>query len=386
MLGRFATDQLLKKLSGITHGSIHITTPDGKTHHYTGSQDGSHAKVTLHDWGTGSVLLQRGDIGLAELYRDGRLDCDDLTALFLFGMQNQAGLDRVVMGGKLGMVWSQIRYWLNRNSIRGSRDNIHAHYDLGNEFYSLWLDPSMTYSSGIFHNRFDTLEQAQEQKYDCMIDRIRSSGSLLEIGCGWGGFADRALQRGDYAIKGLTISPAQHEYATQRLQQRATIALEDYRIQTGHYQHIISIEMFEAVGEAYWPIYFNKIKSLLAKSGSALIQTITIADACFDRYRLSGDAIRTFIFPGGMLASPSRFKAEAKRAGLDARPLLSFGLDYAKTLQEWLNRFESQLEPIRGLGFDQPFIQLWRFYLTCCIAGFLHQRTDVSQWELCHSS
>lgn len=385
MLARFTTDQLLAKLSGITHGSIRVTTPDGKTHHYEGSEPGAHPTVTLHDWGTAMVLLQRGDIGLAELYRDGRLDCDDLTALFLFGMQNQAKLDRVIMGGKVGMLVSRLRYWFKRNSIQGSRDNIHAHYDLGNEFYSLWLDPSMTYSSAIFKTPFDGLEQGQQQKYDCIIDRLNPSGSVLEIGCGWGGFADRALQRGDYEIKGLTLSPSQHTYATQRLQGRAGIALEDYRIQTGQYDHIVSIEMFEAVGEAYWPIYFQKIKSLLAKSGHAMIQTITIAEDSFERYRVSGDAIRTFIFPGGMLPSPTRFKEEAERAGLQARPVLSFGMDYAKTLQQWLDRFESQLDTVRAMGFDQPFIQLWRFYLTCCIAGFCHQRTDVSQWELCHS-
>jgi len=385
MINRLITHALRNQLSQCDHGSMTLITPDGATHRVEGVNQGATAHVTLMDWGVAGLLIRKGDIGLAEAYRDGRLECPDLTQLFLFGMQNQSVMSRVVYGGKMGMMWSRLQYWMNRNTPSGSKQNIHAHYDIGNAFYRLWLDASMTYSSALFHHDADSLVTAQQQKYDRIIDRMGQSGSVLEIGCGWGGFAERALQKGDFELKGLTISDEQFAYATERLAGNATIALEDYRHQQGWYQHIVSIEMFEAVGEAYWPTYFQTIKRLLAKGGKAMIQTIDIADDCFERYRTTGDAIRTFIFPGGMLPSKSRFQFEAQQAGLQVTDRFSFGLDYAKTLGIWLAQFESVIDDLVGMGFDQPFIRMWRFYLTCCMAGFLHQRTDVCQWELCHS-
>jgi len=385
MINRMITHALLDRLSQAPYGQLTVITPDGVSRVLGGVGEGACTQVTLMDWGVARLLIRKGDIGLAEAYRDGRLVCPDLTQLFLFGMQNQAVMGTVMDGGKIGILWSRFRYWLNRNTPSGSQQNIHAHYDIGNDFYRLWLDPSMTYSSALFHSDTDTLEVAQQQKYDRIINRLGTSGSVLEIGCGWGGFADRALQKGDFSLKGLTISDEQFAYATERLGGRATIALEDYRHQVGQYDHIVSIEMFEAVGEAYWPTYFKAIKSLLAKGGNAIIQTIDIADDCFDRYRRTGDAIRTFIFPGGMLPSPSRFQAEAQRAGLTVTDRFSFGLDYAKTLGLWLSQFERVGDDLMAMGFDQAFIRLWRFYLTLCRAGFLFQRTDVCQWELSHS-
>jgi cyclopropane-fatty-acyl-phospholipid synthase len=208
---------------------------------------------------------------------------------------------------------------------------------------------------------------------------------LLEVGCGWGGFADRALQRGDYGIKGLTLSEEQHDYATKRLKKNAQIALEDYRIQENKYDHIVSIEMFEAVGEKYWSTYFKQIAKNLKKNGRAIIQTITIDESHFERYRKTGDMIRSFIFPGGMLPSPTRFYEEAQKAGLRVEDAFFFGQDYAKTLELWLEEFENQLSTIKTIGFDEPFIRLWRFYLAACIAGFKTQRTDVMQVELRHA-
>jgi cyclopropane-fatty-acyl-phospholipid synthase len=272
-----------------------------------------------------------------------------------------------------------------QNTLKGSRKNIHAHYDLGNDFYKLWLDQTMTYSSAIFHDQNDDLEKAQHSKYDRIINRLGASGRVLEIGCGWGGFAERALQTRDYAIKGLTISNEQHAFATERLGQKAEIALEDYRLQTGRYDNIVSIEMFEAVGENYWPLYFNKLKSLLADNGKALVQTITIGEDYFDRYRQGGDAIRTFIFPGGMLPSPKRFEEESVKAGFKLTDAFAFGQDYARTLELWLERFEERLGEVRALGFDEKFIRMWRFYLTSCIASFKIGRTNVMQMELQHA-
>ena len=385
ILDRHITQSFLRALSRIDYGAITVETPDGQRHDFQGKQSGAQAHLVLHDWNVARCMIQRGDIGLAETYRDGRWDSPDTSAFFLFGLQNQDALARYIFGNIWGRLASRIGYLLNRNTLRGSAKNIQAHYDLGNDFYALWLDPSMTYSSALFQHHQESLEQAQINKYDRILDRLDPSGSVLEIGCGWGGFVERALTRGDYAIKGLTLSPAQQAFARQRVGNNADIALEDYRHQKDRYQHIVSIEMFEAVGEAFWPVYFSKIKELLAETGKAVIQSITVADAFFHRYRQGGDAIRTFIFPGGMLPSPRRFHEETEKAGLKITDAFSFGQDYAVTLNHWLINFENKLKDIKAMGFDDKFIRLWRFYLTCCIAAFRNGRTDVVQWELRHA-
>ena len=388
MFDRYITHAFLNALSRIDRGGITIETPDGKRHSFQGAQSGAQAHVILHDWNVARCMIQRGDIGLAETYRDGRWDSPDPSAFFLFGLQNQDALAQYIFGNLWGRLASRMGYLLNRNTLRGSSKNIQAHYDLGNDFYALWLDPSMTYSSALFHDPQDSLQQAQHNKYDRILDRLDPSGRVLEIGCGWGGFMERALTRGDYTMKGLTLSPAQQSFAQKRLEHlgnNTNVALEDYRHQKDRYHHIVSIEMFEAVGEAFWPVYFSKIKTLLAEKGKAVIQTITVGDAFFDRYRQGGDAIRTFIFPGGMLPSPQRFRQETEKAGLKITDAFSFGQDYAVTLNHWLVNFENKLKEIKAMGFDDKFIRLWRFYLTCCIAAFRNGRTDVVQWELRHA-
>ena len=386
MFDRHLTNRFLAALDLIEYGAIEVTTPEGKNYSFQGSKPGAKAQLEIRDWGLVGALARHGDIALAEAYRDGRWDSTDPTQVFLFGLQNQSVLDDYICGNAFGKFASRIAYFFTRNTLQGSKKNIHAHYDIGNDFYSLWLDPSMTYSSAIFAREDENLEHAQMRKYDRMIDRLSSSGSLLEIGCGWGGFAERALQKGDYAIKGLTISEAQHDFAVKRVGKNAVIALEDYRHQTGRYDQIVSIEMFEAVGEKFWPVYFSKLKSLLAGKGKAMIQSITIDDSSFDRYRVSGDAIRTFIFPGGMLPSPSRFREESAKAGLRVTDEFAFGKDYARTLTHWLNNFDEKIHSVKAMGFDEKFIRMWRFYLTCCIASFQHGRTDVVQWELEHAN
>lgn len=386
MFDQHIIHRFFSALDHIEYGSVTITCPDGRTRSFKGQYSGASANLVLNDWRVIGAVIQHGDIALAEAYRDGLWDSSDPMQLFLFALQNQSKLDRYIYGHTLGRLASRITYLFTRNTLKGSQKNIHAHYDLGNDFYSLWLDPSMTYSSAIFANDSESLESAQARKYDRMIDRMQSSGRLLEIGCGWGGFAERALQKGDYGIKGLTISKAQHEFASKRVGSNAVIALEDYRHQSGLYDQIVSIEMFEAVGEKFWPTYFSKVKSLLASRGKAMIQTITIADNAFERYRTGGDAIRTFIFPGGMLPSPVRFREASHSAGLRVADEFSFGHDYARTLTHWLNNFESKLKEVRAMGFDEKFIRLWRFYLTFCIAGFSHGRIDVMQWELEHAA
>ena len=302
------------------------------------------------------------------------------------GLENKAAMNRLVTGNRMYRIFAMMSYLLRLNTVKGSKKNIHAHYDLGNGFYELWLDPSMTYSSAYYKSDTETLIQAQHNKYNRMIDCMNTnSGRLLEIGCGWGGFAERAIDRGDFDIKGVTLSEEQHAYAQERLGQGANIALEDYRHQTGLYDRIISIEMFEAVGERYWSTYFEKVKALLTKDGKAVIQTITMNEDDFSSYRKGGDFIRSYIFPGGMLPSVSRFRQEAAKAGLKCDNEFMFGQDYGQTLEVWLHNFDTQKQKIQNLGFDDGFIRLWRFYLAACAAAFRTEQTNVMQVELAHA-
>lgn len=379
-------NQMIKKFLNsfyqIRYGSIRITMPDGKVYEFAGEEKGSKADLVIYDNRAISQFLKRGDIGFAQSYQNKWCDSSDLVSLFIFGLKNEEILGKYIYGGFLGRLIARIRYLFNLNTMKGSRKNIHAHYDIGNDFYQLWLDPSMTYSSAFFENNSQDLMLAQYRKYDRILDNLKNSGKLLEIGCGWGGFAERAFLKGDYSIKALTISEQQYCYAKNRLPSNANVAIEDYRSQKGKYDQIVSIEMFEAVGENFWDTYFSKIKDLLAKKGKAIIQTITIDDKYFESYRKSGDAIRTFIFPGGMLPSPEKFVAASSKRGLVATDKFFFGRDYALTMKHWLSAFENNIEQIKALGFDDSFVRIWRFYLTFCIAGFKSGRTNVMQIAL----
>ncbi len=386
MLEQITSDQLFRRLDHLDTGTLELTTPDGKTRVFEGKNPGESANIELRDWRVVSNMVRKGDIGFAEDYRAGNWETDNLTALATIGLINRRALDRLVTGNNFSRTLSMLSYLLRLNSLKGSKKNIHAHYDLGNDFYKLWLDPSMTYSAAIYKNQSESLEQAQHNKYDRILDCLdQSSGSLLEVGCGWGGFAERAQDKGDFGIKGVTLSEEQHGYATDRLGNKADIVLEDYRHQHGKFDNIVSIEMFEAVGERYWPTYFNKIGDLLSKNGKAVIQTITMNEQDFPRYRRGGDFIRSYIFPGGMLPSPSRFREEAAKAGLKTGNEFAFGQDYGKTLEIWLQDFDAKYDEVKALGFDEGFIRLWRFYLAACIAGFRTGRTDVMQMELSHA-
>ena len=385
MLKQAAENQLLKRLAQLEIGSLQLTTHDGKEHDFVGKEEGPRASIALHDENVANALLRRGDIGLAEEYRAGRWESDDLVSLVKLGLLNR----RVFEDALDGSFWSRLAtsffYFLRSNTLKRSVQNIHAHYDLGNDFYGLWLDPSMTYSSAIFNADDEKLEQGQRNKYDRILDHFaKASGSLLEVGCGWGGFMNRALERGDYEMKGLTLSSQQHAYAKERLKGSAQVAMEDYRIQEGAYDQIVSIEMFEAVGKKYWPVYFQKIAKLLNKGGQAVIQTITINEHDYPRYKRSGDFIRSFIFPGGMLPSSTLFARHANLSGLQLSQCHSFGQDYVRTLSQWLKNFDDKYDQVRALGFDDGFVRLWRLYLASCIAGFATERTNVMQVELTH--
>ncbi len=383
MIGKIAANQVFKRLDQMESGALTVVTPDGKKRSFGGKGQGHVATIEIRDWNVISNLIQRGDIGFAEDFRAGRWETDDLVALTCLGLDNRPVFDRMLSGSALSRSMSMLSYLTRMNTLKGSRKNIHAHYDLGNDFYKLWLDPTMTYSSAIYKSDDESLEIAQHNKYDRIVDQFDTmSGSILEVGCGWGGFAARASERGDFGIKGITLSDEQHAYATQRLGSNANIVLEDYRLQSGKYDHIVSIEMFEAVGERFWGTYFSKLSSLLKSNGKAVIQTITMNEHDFPRYRKSGDFIRSYIFPGGMLPSPTRFKEEAAKAGLTSAEGFFFGQDYAKTLEKWLETFDAKKAEILALGYDEQFIRLWRFYLAGCSAGFRSGRTDVMQIEL----
>ncbi len=388
MFNRFIFNQLLKKLKNLKIGQLTIQDPDGKRYEFAGSIESSSADITIHDWSVIGNLATKGDIGFAEDYSQGKWETSDLTKLLTVSIQNRALLDPFFKADALRRVLYQISYFFKKNSVKGSKKNIHAHYDLGNEFYKLWLDETMSYSAALFKSDDEKLADAQNNKYDRIIDSLASkSGSILEIGCGWGGFAERAVERGDdYKVKGITLSTEQHDYATERLGKNAEIVIEDYRHQKGTFDHIVSIEMFEAVGERYWPTYFKTIKEKLNKNGKAVIQTITIQDQSFEQYKNDSDFIRTYIFPGGMLPSPSRFDKEIKRAGLKTERSFEFGQDYAKTLDIWLEKFDHVKDAVLAQGFDERFIRLWRFYLAGCSAAFQTGYTNVRQVEIKHAA
>jgi cyclopropane-fatty-acyl-phospholipid synthase len=338
-------------------------------------------------------VLGEGDIGFGESWIDGDWDSPDPAALLTLLAENREVLRRAVHGRWWVMLGHRLRHLMRANTRAGSKRNILAHYDLGNDFYKLWLDPSMTYSAAVFGEGGRlTLEQAQRAKYLRLLDRLdpRPGDSILEVGCGWGGFADVAVQDYGCRVHGITLSRAQLAHAVDRARRggwddRAEFSLTDYRDmhRSGRrYDHIVSIEMFEAVGERWWPTYFRQLRRMLRPGGRAAVQTITIADQQFRSYRRGTDFIQRHIFPGGMLPSPSVFERRTASADFCVADRYAFGIDYATTLAEWHRRFEAAWPQIRSQGFDERFRRLWRFYLAYCEAGFRAGATDVMQYVL----
>jgi len=379
---------LLRRLCAhMQAGSIHITMPGGRTLHHRGAETGPSAEVVLHRWRGLRRLILRGDIAFAQGFIDGDWSSPDVTALLELAAINAERLDDVMAGPKLARWTHRALHLLRANTKRGSRRNIEAHYDLGNEFYARWLDRGMTYSSALYTDPAMSLEAAQTAKQDRIIALLNpiAGASVLEIGMGWGGLAER-LARAGCAVTGLTLSPAQLGYARSRLQgQPVTAALRDYRDEVGTYDHIVSIEMLEAVGESYWPSYFGKLHDCLRPGGTAVLQVITIAEDRYTNYRRAADFIQHYIFPGGMLPSPSVVADQAARAGLVITAQENFGLDYARTLAEWRRRFEIAWPDIAALGFPPRFRRLWHYYLCYCEAGFRAGALDVGLWRLEHA-
>ena len=374
--------QLLEK---IQFGRLELRLPDGSCQVFGEGEHG--VSMHVHDEVMFSQILARGDIGLAEAYIDGAWDAPDLTGVMTLLAKNRDALRTAVYGRWQSLLMARIRHWLNNNSKTGSRKNIMAHYDLGNDFYKLWLDPSMSYSSALYRAVDDgNLETAQRAKYRRILRRIGAQPGqhVLEIGCGWGGFAEMAVADG-LKTTGVTLSPAQLAWAQKRVPE-ANLQLKDYRDIREQYDHVVSIEMFEAVGERWWPSYFKTIKNALKPGGRAVIQSITIRDDIFGEYRKGTDFIQQHVFPGGMLPSRSAFRAAAAKQGLTVHSEYAFGLDYARTLAEWRVSFEEKWPEIAAQGFDETFHRLWRMYLCYCEAGFLAGSVDVVHFELDHAA
>ena len=369
---------LLEKIRG---GLLEIRLPDGARFLFGEGEPG--VTMQVNDETVFARVLAKGDIGLAEAYLDGEWDSPDVTALLALLARNRDALRDAVYGSWRQLLAARLRHWFNRNSRAGSKRNIMAHYDLGNDFYRLWLDPGMSYSSALFDGTSDQpLQAAQDAKYRRILSRLAAEPGerVLEIGCGWGGFAEMATHDG-LAVTGLTLSPAQLAWAQQRVP-TADLRLQDYRDTDESFDHVVSIEMFEAVGERWWPTYFRTVANALKPEGRAVIQSITIRDDLFAEYRKGTDFIQQYIFPGGMLPSRAEFRAQAARQGLAVRDEFAFGIDYAHTLALWRDAFDARWPQVAALGFDEPFRRLWRLYLSYCEAGFLAGNIDVVQFEL----
>jgi cyclopropane-fatty-acyl-phospholipid synthase len=388
----FAAKTVLSILKGLYAGHLTVVLPNGQVHEFGLLNDQPVAEIRIFDWNVFRRILRHGDIGFAEAYISGEWNTPDLLSLLELAVRNRNTLEKAIYGNWLVSFIYRVKHQLRRNTKVNSKKNIQAHYDLGNAFYSIWLDPSMTYSSAWFKsNQIQDITQAQTAKYQAILDSLqcKPSSQILEIGCGWGGFMELASKSG-HAVTGLTLSHEQKKYAEERLgslkesNPHYQVSLQDYRDCRSQFDGIASIEMFEAVGERYWPEYFKALKRCLKKDGRACIQTIVIDDQLFDRYRNNTDFIQQYIFPGGMLPSKLVFKDLALKAGLEIEKEFSFGDDYARTLCVWYDNFNHRLDLISELGFDEAFIRLWNFYLMYCAAGFKEKNIDVVQFTLKH--
>ncbi|WP_375690661.1 class I SAM-dependent methyltransferase [Pseudooceanicola sp. LIPI14-2-Ac024] len=370
----------------IPAGRLDVELPDGRRFRVEGAEPGPVAEVRVLNPDVFARLIREGDLGFCDAYLEGWWTTPDLQAFLDFLNAGGAALYDGFPGIALVQAYERMRHWMRRNSKTQARKNISYHYDLGNEFYALWLDDTMTYSSALFKTGQESLEAAQTQKYASMVDQmgVQPGDHVLEIGCGWGGFAEYAAKERGLRVTGLTISQEQLKYAQERIEKaglssQVEFKLQDYRDELGSYDGIASIEMFEAVGQRYWPTYFETVKKSLKPGRSATLQIITIHDKRWDAYRKSVDFIQKYIFPGGMLPSPSVLKAEVEKAGLSVARHIEFGQSYSDTLRRWYETFNDKWDHVAALGFDDRFRRMWNFYLTSCAATFASGNCDVTQ-------
>lgn len=372
--------------SRLQHGRLDVHLPDGRIFRAEGAAPGPVAIAHIHNRDLFARLLRDGDLGFSEAYLDGWWSTPDLQAFMdLIHADNESMLDGFPAMGLIRAL-ERIRFWLQSNSRRQARKNISYHYDLGNDFYATWLDETMTYSSALFRTGQESLDAAQTAKYASMVDQmgVEPGDHVLEIGCGWGGFAEYAAKERGLRVTGLTISKEQYDFARTRMERAGLsdlveIKLQDYRDETGLYDGIASIEMFEAVGEKYWPVYFQTLKDRLKPGKSATLQIITVEDKRFDSYRTQVDFIQKYIFPGGFLPSPAVLRREVEAAGLAVLGSVEFGESYSQTLRRWAEAFNHRWEEISQMGFDDRFRRMWNYYLTSCAASFRTGVCDVTQ-------
>ena len=370
-------------------GRVDFILPDGRRFRAEGANPGPVAEVKINNPDVFARLVREGDLGFSDAYLDGWWTTPDLQAFMDFIHADNDDMYDEFPGMGLVRAWEKARFWFQSNSKRQALKNISYHYDLGNDFYRLWLDDTMTYSSALFTTSQESLENAQVAKYASMIDQmgVKPGDHVLEIGCGWGGFAEYAAKERGLKVTGLTISREQLDFAKKRINNRGlgdkvNLKLQDYRDETGVYDGVASIEMFEAVGEKYWPIYFNKVRHCLKPGKQATLQIITIHDARWEVYRKSVDFIQKYIFPGGMLPSPTVLRQEVANAGLNVQHSIEFGKSYSQTLRRWFEVFNDQWDTISTMGFDDRFRRMWNFYLTSCAATFESGNCDVTQITL----
>ncbi len=379
----------LRLLLNFKTGSLTVALPDGRRLRF-GDGSAPTALISVHDYAMVRRVIASGDVGFAESYMQGQWSSPDLAAVLQVFSANLDRIGHLARGkGPLTRFANWVYHRLRANTKRQAKKNIEAHYDLGNAFYELWLDPSMTYSAARWADPSQTLEAAQREKYAALARAMDlwSGHTVLEIGCGWGGFAEYAAKEAGAQVTCLTLSPSQRDYAMARMERlglsdRVEIRLQDYRDEAGRYDRVASIEMFEAVGEEYWPSYFDKIAEVLKPGGRAGLQIITIEDRLFESYRSRTDFIQRYIFPGGALPSVERLDDQFARAGLTLDRAEMFALDYARTLKEWRRAFLSRWDRIAPMGFDERFRRMWEFYLGYCEAGFRTGRIDVGQFTL----
>lgn len=390
MLNKLLNYWISKNLEEIEQGTFKLILPKTEEKILLRGKANLNLEATLEikSWKALWLIYSRGSLGFTEGYLENYWDTDDLMKLMDLISKNYNSFDRINSGSGFWKLFTKFSHFRNENSLSGSKKNIHAHYDLGNDFYKSWLDETMTYSSGFFEGNSDNLKEAQNKKYKLILDTLNlpKNSSILEIGCGWGGFLEYASSVG-YKIKGITISQEQFKFASNRIKgltNNPEIELIDYRNLKGKFDAVVSIEMFEAVGSKYWKTYFDVVKQLLKSNGQALIQTITMKEDFYEGYHDWPDFIQTYIFPGGELSSDKVFKENAANSELIASDITNFAASYAKTLEIWYKNFQKEWDAIGEIGFDEKFKRTWDMYLSYCRGGFLNNQLEVSQYKLTH--
>ncbi|MEX0338221.1 MAG: class I SAM-dependent methyltransferase [Arenibacterium sp.] len=384
-LPRYFT-QVFDLLKMLRNGRLDIFVPDGRQFRVEGANPGPVAELHVHNSDLFARLVREGDLGFCDAYLEEWWSTPDLQAFMDLVHQDNDEIYDGFPGMGLVRLYEKLRFWLQRNHREQAKKNISYHYDLGNDFYGLWLDDTMTYSSALFETGQESTEKAQIAKYASMVDQMgaQPGDHILEIGCGWGGFAEYAAKERGLKVTGLTISEEQFKYAKERIEKAGLsdlvdFKLQDYRDETGSYDGIASIEMFEAVGEKYWPVYFNTVRERLKPGKNATLQIITVADRRWEVYKRGVDFIQKYIFPGGMLPSPTILRQQVEQAGLAVERSIEFGKSYDITLRRWHETFNERWEQVAEMGFDNRFRRMWNFYLTSCASAFDSASVDVTQ-------